>query len=345
MTEKKINSDLEKLPACAAGFIKLVIKKMGYRKKVRADVMAELITHFEDELKGIATAEQKAQQLIEQFGDVKLLAKLIRRGKKRCRPIWQKVLIRSFVTVSVFILYVLVRVAFLKIGTATISVDYAQWLTERSRADRPEQGNAYPHYKKAVGMYVTSPKSIRGKLRRMTLVCPMPSGYNLKDFNDMDVDQLAKWLAENEPAFEILRAGSVKPYYWAPYSGGDKSLMEGPLIIGANEQLGPYRKLAQAMLTNIYLQVSMDNTPQALNDSLVLNSFGMHLQGRGLLIEQMVGIAIEGVGHRAILQMLSVRQHFGTTLFSVDLPMTVWGRVVYWTWEPHLWQKMSQAPC
>jgi len=42
------NAQFANLPPVAADYIRLVIKKMGYRRKVRADVQAELIAHFED---------------------------------------------------------------------------------------------------------------------------------------------------------------------------------------------------------------------------------------------------------------------------------------------------------
>jgi hypothetical protein len=39
-----------RFPACAEEYIKQVLKKMRYRRKVRQDVQAELAAHFEDEL-------------------------------------------------------------------------------------------------------------------------------------------------------------------------------------------------------------------------------------------------------------------------------------------------------
>ena len=69
---KKLTIDLQNLPECAKDFVKLIIKKMRYRKKIRADVMAELTAHFEDELrdcKNDEEKEQKAQQLIEDGAD------------------------------------------------------------------------------------------------------------------------------------------------------------------------------------------------------------------------------------------------------------------------------------
>ena len=87
--QNRKESKLGNLPVAAVDFIRLVIKKMRYRRKVRRDVQAELTAHFEDELKDCKTdeqREQKARQLIAGFGDVKLLAILLRRAKKRCRP-------------------------------------------------------------------------------------------------------------------------------------------------------------------------------------------------------------------------------------------------------------------
>ena len=49
----------DNLPDCAAEFIKLVIKKMRYRRKVRAEVKAELIAHFEDELSKCKSDEER----------------------------------------------------------------------------------------------------------------------------------------------------------------------------------------------------------------------------------------------------------------------------------------------
>ena len=72
MAKKYKESELQNLPACAAEYMKLVIKKMRYRKKVRLDVQTELAAHFEDELRDCATDEEKekkARRLIEDFGD------------------------------------------------------------------------------------------------------------------------------------------------------------------------------------------------------------------------------------------------------------------------------------
>ena len=62
MKKKEKGKLFDNLPACAAEFIKLVIRKMRYRKKVRRDVQAELAAHFEDELKDCATDQEKSRK-------------------------------------------------------------------------------------------------------------------------------------------------------------------------------------------------------------------------------------------------------------------------------------------
>ena len=60
MTEKY--KTLENLPPCAAEFINLVIRKMGYRKKAREEVAQELTDHFEEHLKNCKTNDEKEQK-------------------------------------------------------------------------------------------------------------------------------------------------------------------------------------------------------------------------------------------------------------------------------------------
>ena len=55
MAEENKKDSLQNLPICAVDFINKVIKKMRYRRKIRHDVRAELIAHFEDALKDCDT--------------------------------------------------------------------------------------------------------------------------------------------------------------------------------------------------------------------------------------------------------------------------------------------------
>ncbi|MHC4467706.1 MAG: hypothetical protein ACYSYW_14325 [Planctomycetota bacterium] len=140
---------LEGLPANAVGFIKLVIRKMRYRRKVRREVLAELSNHFKDALNDLKTQEQRdqgAQKLIEEFGEAKLLGKLLRRAKKRCRPFWRTAVVRSFQTVGVLILCLILYVVWFLTGKPAVTVDYLSQLNRLVRPVADESLNAAPLY-------------------------------------------------------------------------------------------------------------------------------------------------------------------------------------------------------
>jgi hypothetical protein len=295
MAKKIKDTSLQNLPACAADFIKLVIKKIRYRKEVRADVQAELTAHFEDELhncKSDEEKEQKAQQLIADFGDVKMLAVLMRRAKKRCRPLWRKALVRSLQATGLIFLYLLLCVSPLIVGRPTISVDYVERLNELVRADRNEADNARPYYEKAADLCVKMPQWF--------------TEHWPTDFNDAQLHSLNLWLQDNQKALEILRKAPEQPYFWNDYQKSDQTTDDLTTILMPNvmNRSATYRTLAFAMAWQIRYEAYKGNIDSAVKDCIVLQKFGKHLQGKGLLVEQLVGIAIEALSHDAILSVL-----------------------------------------
>ena len=111
--------------------------------------MAELAGHFEDELAEFLTPEEregKAQRLIEEFGDIKMLAILLRRAKKRCRPLWRKITVRSLQVLGVMFVYVVCIVLYIVSGSPNVSVNYVDWLNELAEEGRNKEENAYPYY-------------------------------------------------------------------------------------------------------------------------------------------------------------------------------------------------------
>ena len=196
---------LERLPAGSAEFIKLVIKKMRYRENVRSEVLAELISHFEDGLKDCKTdqeKEQAAQRLITEFGDVKLLAVLLRRAKKRCLPLWRTVVARTFQTVGVVILCFIIYAVWFSTGRPTISVDYLALINQMNQPEVRDEDNAWPHYEKAMALYVEPDQRV------LKLIGRSRRDFKRKlYFSDLDKDKQEKiheWLKENESFWENL---------------------------------------------------------------------------------------------------------------------------------------------
>jgi hypothetical protein len=208
---KETEIKFSQLPASATNFIKLIVSKMKYRRKVQQDVQAELAAHFEDELKDCATddeKEQKAQKLIAEFGDVKLLAVLLRRAKKRCRPLWRTVVARTFQTIGILILCFIVYTVWFISGKPTINVDYLALLNQMARPQLRDDDNAWPYYQKAINLYVEPVKG--GVVEEFMKYRNMPS--KLKDvlrFTDLSIDeqaQILKWIKDNQKYWDNLTA-------------------------------------------------------------------------------------------------------------------------------------------
>ena len=251
--------------------------------------------HFEDELRGCADDGQKdegAKQLIAEFGAPKLLAVLLRRAKKRCRPLWQKALARSLQVLGIFILYLFVCSIPLLVGKPTLRIDYVEWLNELVRRGRDEADNARPYYEKACESNVEMPQWL----------AESKSAWPT-DFNDVELNLLSGWLKDNRQAIEMFREGSRRAGYWSEYNADETTLDRG-LVANAMEILPGYRRLAFCMRWQIRRQAYEGNVEAALSDSVALTKFAGHLQGHGLMIEQLVGIAIEGLANYEILVIL-----------------------------------------
>jgi hypothetical protein len=294
-SENKTKSRFSKLPPCVAEYIMQVLKKMRYRRKVRRDVQAELEAHFEDELKDCKTdeeKEQRTQQLITDFGEVKLLAVLLRRAKKRCRPLWRKALVRSFQALGIIVLYFLICLGSLVVGRPTISVNYVDWLNKLVRAGRDEVDNARPYYEKATQLYIKKPEELAAK----------PTKWSA-DLNDVELNLLPGWLEDNQAAIDALRRASRCSGYWGKYESDETELSKG-MVANAMEILPNYRRLAFALQWQIRYEANNGDIETALSDSVAFAKFGGHLLGHGLLIEQLVGIALEALAHDAIFLLL-----------------------------------------
>ena len=304
MAKKCKESELQNLPACAAEFIKLVIKKMRYRKKVRAEVMAELAAHFEDELRDCKTdeeKEQKAQQLIEQFGDVKLLGVLLRRAKKRCRPLWRTVVVRTFQTIGVLILCLIVYCVYISLGKPTISVNYVEEATRLARPVADESLNAAPIYQKAIDAYKEPPlvKDEAGT-REISLIDAIRDKDWVTELTEEELALLKQWLSDNTDAIEFFKQASEKPHCWWKREAKD-NLVLNVLLPG----LSPLRNIAKMMVWQAKLKAYDGHIEEAFDDLLTCYRAGRHLKGPRFLIEQLVGMAIQALSTQNVLVILS----------------------------------------
>ncbi len=305
--------DTNSVPAIVQETIDRVVKKMRYRKKARADVRAELQAHFEDALADCRTPEkqqERAEELIGDFGDAQVLGTLIRRAKKRCRPVWIKAMIHTSQVASLCLLYGLLCVSQLYIGSPTISVDTFAKINETAKQGHGDALNALPGIQSAVG-----------------LLPPTPQGLweypHYADMNDTQRSAMDTYLAENQAALEAFQAAVAKPYYWrhcdpVPIMLGDTGagLIAGNHTVKTIELphsladqvmsgLPGYRLLAQVLRFRVERAVVRGDADKALADAVAIQRFGSLLIGPGLLTEQLVGMGLTAMGRGTVMYVVN----------------------------------------
>lgn len=315
MENKPNDRDVHELPKSAAEFIRQVVRRMGYRRKARQEVETELTAHFEDELRGVTDPherERKAKQLIEQFGDPKLLAVLCRRGKIRCRPLWTKAMVRTLQAAAVFLVLFGLYLVWFVSGRPAVKVDYLAQLNRMSRPEIVESDNAWPHYEKALALAVKPGAEVQD-----AAAFKNPGDPNHWDFDGLPgATQAAidEWVQANEPAWEALAVAASKPYLYKPYEYFDSSA--GPLLMNVKvPHLPSLRDLARLGLWRSRMQMSQGKTAQALEDCLVVARAGRHWHRAATLVEQLVGMALAGLAHQEILNIVG-RQDLSADLLA-----------------------------
>lgn len=306
MARKLTDTDLQNLPACVQEYIKLVIKKMRYRKKVRADVQAELTAHFEDELrdcKNDEEKEQKAQQLIADFGDVKLLGALLRRAKKRCRPLWRTIAARTSQAVGILILCFIPYAVWFFTGKPVITTNYVAELNRIVRPVADESLNAAPLYHQAAERYSKLPDDISKLL-----------GKKYHDANDTERHLMQKWLNDNKETLDLVIAGAKKPYYWQKYEGEEMMSILMPM-----PYLAKFRQLAYSFRWRAYFHAEQGQYKEAFDDIISCYRLGQHIRkGDKPLVEQLVGTSIEALSVQALRSILSKYQMDSSTLAKLQ---------------------------
>ncbi|MHC4570985.1 MAG: hypothetical protein ACYS0C_02765 [Planctomycetota bacterium] len=305
--EKQLAKHLASVPENACELIKAIIRQMRYRKEVRQDVMAELVAHFEDELKDCKSGEekeQKAQQLIADFGDVKLLGVLLRRAKKRCRPFWRTVAARTFQTIGILILCFIIYTAWFLTGKPVVTVDYVAEFNKLVRPAADNSLNASPLYDEAAELYEKLPDEVRELL-----------GKRYKEASPEERRAIEQYLSENKEALDLVAVGAKKPYYWRRYiSRKEEYGMMGILM----PHLAEFRRLAYSLRSRAYLHVEDGRYEDAFSDIKTCYRFGRHLSGNKTLVEQLVSIAIRAVSVQTLRGILSEHQMNSATLTKLQ---------------------------
>ncbi len=310
------DSEFENMPACARQYINSVVRRIKYSRAVRREVRLELIDHFEDFLHNCTDdqeRQERAEQLIQQFGDAKLLGLLIRRGKKRCRPLWKKAIVRSLQAAGVMIILLIVYTAWFLTGKPTIRTDYLAILNQMSRSPATDQDNAWPHYQRAIELYVEP----RGEIYMLAMaVVWHPDIYrSFGGFSKDEKKDIGEWIGNNEAAWAKYVAGSKKTYFWREYeTGNSDSELDSVLL----EHLTCLWRISKIGIWRVRMAMEDEQIEQAFAECLAMVRTGRMLEGKRFLPEQLVGLSVSKLAHRQLLYIASSTKASVSELLQVQ---------------------------
>ena len=298
---KKMHTQgIEDLPLSISELIDEIIDAMKYRRSVRAEVRQELADHFTDALADCQDEQAKQEcvkKLIEEFGDVQLLGTLLRRAKKRCRPLWRTMVARTFQFIGICFLLLVVYLVWFFTGKPAITTDYLAVLNQQVRPVADESQNAWPFYKQAAEKRVKYENEDKDKKFDF-------SPRNPKTLSEEDRRIILQAVSDNQESFDLIRQGNEKPSYWQTYGSGENESKEMIAMLLPN--LGDYRRLTYLMYWQARLDAEQGKLNKAFTDALETYSFGQHLRGQNtMLIEQLVAIAIEAMSTNTMRMVLS----------------------------------------
>jgi len=343
MAKENGKSGSQNLPANIVEFIRRVLNKMGYRRKVRQDVQAELTAHFEDEFKDCKTneeKEQKAQQLITDFGDLKLLAILLRRAKKRCRPLWRTVVARTFQGIGVLILCFILYIFWFLSGKPVITTNYVAELNSMVRPVADESLNAAPLYLKAVDLYKELsddfllfiaknhqaiahekfPRKVELLAIKIDRVISNKKLWNYQEKRqDVQYEVYGIFYKFLEKKYNELtiEQRNIAQRWVQEHNDALELIIEGSQrpyywrTYGGRgnktEMMGillpnlqVFRNLARSLRWRAWLRAEQSRYEDAFDDAKSCYRFGQQIRGDKTLIEQLVGMAIEALSVRTI---------------------------------------------
>ncbi|MHC4208065.1 MAG: hypothetical protein ACYSTT_25700, partial [Planctomycetota bacterium] len=269
--------------------------------------------------------DRRARQLIADFGDVKLLGVLLRRAKKRCRPLWRTVVARTFQAIGALILCFVLYCIYISLGKPTISINYIDQATRLARPVVDEGLNAATLYQKAIDAYKKEPEiqierefassqfSRTGKYRpkdpsqKIVQTVDLLEAIDVEDWiTDLDEKELSllqEWISGNTEALEYFRQAAEKPHCW-----WHRRAQDNIVIAALMPELNSIRRITQLTCWQAKLKAYESDTQAAIEDILGCYRTGMHFKGPRSLIEQLVGIAIQSLAVRSAFVILSNQQ-------------------------------------
>lgn len=287
------------LPGPVARLITDIVKRSRLWRSEQADVARELVAHFADGLE----AARPPDELVRNFGSPSTAAKLIRRAKKRNRPLWWQIGLRLRQAFLIFIAFIVLSYAVLALRFYTGSPNVARnYLAEMNAPILaiPEDQRAEPIYLSAIDIVRNEPKSPDDGRTNLTSVASNPT--------DEHWPVLVAYIKANEHHLTTIRRAAAKPtlghvagYQWdSPWQTNPGPPEHRPEVTSDNEpmlmvllpHLGPLRMMARMLVADTYLALEARDGDRAAANLIAAIAIADHAREFPTLISDLVSIAI-----------------------------------------------------
>lgn len=238
------------LPIEVRGVIEQVVRRTRLWRRERVEIAEELVAHFLDGIEsGVSPAE-----LVKSFGDPQQTARLMRRAKKRGRPmVWQVWRCACWALGFIVAAYV-VMALWMMLDRPTVKVDYLAMINERANS-APESERAWPLYREALlGM---------GRLLEQPLPAEYDAAITAKP-GDANWKTAEQFLKEHAPDVERIRTAAAKRELGLPaktamadYSERDRKLFAVPPIESAGGEPDSHASSEQWLISTLLMDVQL----------------------------------------------------------------------------------------
>ena len=289
------------LPGPAKTQILQVLKKTRLWRGEKIDVAEELIAHFRDG----RDAGRTAEQMITDFGDPAVAARLIRRSVKRNRPMPWHVAAWTLKGFGVLLLLYVGMAVYLSWGSPSIKTDYLTRLNQKALAVPPEDA-AWPIYREVLLAISETNEFDQRHFTIDTEPRPGEEGW----------DELQAFLESHTHELAMIRTAAGKPGngYIAGFtthpadvelfgeqqhmasSAGPHPPLNGVLL----PHLGYFRSMARLLLADIYHALEQQDAERVIADLHAIHGIAKHADEQDILINGLVRLAIHALGHQTL---------------------------------------------
>jgi hypothetical protein len=313
------------LPAPIKETIRVTVKKTRLWHREMRDVAAELVTHFQDGLDAGKTSEE----LIKSFGDARQAAKLIRKAKRRCRPLWWQAWWYTSRAFGLLVCWYLVVGVWQYFGSPSIKTDYLAIINK--------QADSFPAEQKAWPLYREALREI--DLKHMgewyvNLDFDLPASEILKQ---KEWPEIEKWLNGKQHAFSLINEGSKRPGLGFKVWNRDESFEfedrkvlselwtkeerkteqadpsikrifdrneDRSLISVLLPHINPIRQMTYILYLDTIRAVKQRDSVAALRNVETMYGLSKHCEENPFLVSELVGSAIQGIAFHTVQTIL-----------------------------------------